>query len=521
MSIGSRLRQARVAAGLTAAEVGSRAGLTGSHVSQIERGAADPSLGALSRICEALGIEMGALFSAETPADRPQRSAPRASPQSPCPDVSVVRVHERSTIVRPGSRQRHEMLCSDLRRTLEAFRTILPPGRLAFAGQDLVQSGFVAADYLAQALNGSGNVIITTYDVNGQWSIDRETGARRAFARYPGIRVHQTVSIDIPVGGGVAQLEAALHAFPELNGICGLDWLTAQCAARYIRDHAAWRHVKIVGFDEIPASLELLRGGYITAIFTQAAERQAYEAVHMLVDFLNGKPIYSVDTGIGRLDRTNVAQYLAGSPPVQEVKRGSPVDPRGFPLNPRIARRVAAGERLFIPVSFLTLSDELTAFLRAGVERAAREFNVDAVLVGPPTYDPAAQVAELEGLAARGVDGLAISSGITELMAPVIDRFLGKGIPVVTYNTDNPQSGRLAFVGQEENGVGDPHAPSSHEGEEWAMVLKGTIEFVIQDQSYTLNPGDAVQFNCRLRHHWKNLGSSEAELLWVATPPHF
>jgi len=139
-----------------------------------------------------------------------------------------------------------------------------------------------------------------------------------------------------------------------------MDWSTVQLAARYIREHSAWRHIKIVGFDEIPASLELLRDGYITAIFVQAAERQAYEAIRMLVDFLNGKQICSVDTGIGRLDNSNVAQYLAGSPPIQEVKQG--------------------------------------------------------------------------------------------LMAPVVDRFLAKGIPVVTYNSDNPQSGRLAFVGQEESG---------------------------------------------------------------------
>ena len=52
-------------------------------------------------------------------------------------------------------------------------------------------------------------------------------------------------------------------------------------------------------------------------------------------------------------------------------------------------------------------------------------------------------------LSEAGVDGLAISSVSTDALAPVINRFLEQGIPVVTYNTDNPASKRLAFAGQD------------------------------------------------------------------------
>ena len=37
----------------------------------------------------------------------------------------------------------------------------------------------------------------------------------------------------------------------------------------------------------------------------------------------------------------------------------------------------------------------------------------------------------------------------TDALAPVINRLLEQGIPVVTYNTDNPNSNRLAFAGQD------------------------------------------------------------------------
>ena len=55
--------------------------------------------------------------------------------------------------------------------------------RLAFVGQDLVQSGRVAGKLLGDTLGGKGKVIITTLDAAAQWSIDREKGAREALGQ--------------------------------------------------------------------------------------------------------------------------------------------------------------------------------------------------------------------------------------------------------------------------------------------------------------------------------------------------
>jgi transcriptional regulator with XRE-family HTH domain len=60
--VGSRLREARRAQGLTLDAVASAAGFTKSFVSAVERGDTSPSIGSLYRICEVLGISMSALF---------------------------------------------------------------------------------------------------------------------------------------------------------------------------------------------------------------------------------------------------------------------------------------------------------------------------------------------------------------------------------------------------------------------------------------------------------------------------
>jgi len=68
--------------------------------------------------------------------------------------------------------------------------------------------------------------------------------------------------------------------------------------------------ITMVGFDELPQTLEFIKQGVTVASVTQAPERQGYEAVSLLVDFLNGEPISTVDTGIGVIDSTNVDDYL-------------------------------------------------------------------------------------------------------------------------------------------------------------------------------------------------------------------
>ncbi|MBN1265211.1 MAG: sugar ABC transporter substrate-binding protein [Anaerolineales bacterium] len=121
----------------------------------------------------------------------------------------------------------------------------------------------------------------------------------------------------------------------------------------------------------------------------------------------------------------------------------------GYELDPVIAEHVANGDPLVIRVSYHDVSNEFAPFIREGVDQAAEDFNVDVQLVGPVGVDAEAQIAELESLIEAGVDGLAISSVSTDALAPFINRTLEMGIPVVSFNSDNPSSNRLAYFGQD------------------------------------------------------------------------
>ncbi|MEO1226884.1 MAG: substrate-binding domain-containing protein, partial [Pseudomonadota bacterium] len=134
--------------------------------------------------------------------------------------------------------------------------------------------------------------------------------------------------------------------------------------------------------------------------------------------------------------------------PIGAAQAQDGVNVADFALADRIAEAVASGDQLNIYVSYHDVSNEFAPFIRSGVFRASEELAVNAVFMGPVGADADAQISEIETLMDT-MDGLAISSVSTDALAPLINRVIEAGIPVVTYNTDNPESERLVFAGQD------------------------------------------------------------------------
>jgi transcriptional regulator with XRE-family HTH domain len=57
-----------------------------------------------------------------------------------------------------------------------------------------------------------------------------------------------------------------------------------------------------------------------------------------------------------------------------------------------------------------------------------------------------------------------------------------------------------------------------HTGEEFALVLNGRMEFIVENDAYLLEEGDSLSFKASLSHRWRNLHSSQTRVLWVVSP---
>ncbi len=93
---------------------------------------------------------------------------------------------------------------------------------------------------------------------------------------------------------------------------------------------------------------------------------------------------------------------------------------------------------------------------RDGCEaRAAELGNVTCLYIGPVEHEATTQAQIIEDLITQGVDGLAISVSDIAAATTVIDRATEAGIAVITFDSDAPDSTRVAYVGTDNKLFGE------------------------------------------------------------------
>ena len=106
----------------------------------------------------------------------------------------------------------------------------------------------------------------------------------------------------------------------------------------------------------------------------------------------------------------------------------------------------AAGKRLLFVWSPKATNNPVFDVAKVGGQMRAQELgDVDFQWVGPADADAQKQAALLDDVVSKGCDGLGVSCNDADALKPVIDRAMAKGIPVITWDSDSPDSKRLTF----------------------------------------------------------------------------
>ena len=82
-----------------------------------------------------------------------------------------------------------------------------------------------------------------------------------------------------------------------------------------------------------------------------------------------------------------------------------------------------------------------------GFQTSGAKFGVTTDVRGPATFDPQAEVDEFRKAVALKPAGILVSVANSQLLTPEIDAALAAGIPVITMDSDAPESKRLYFIG--------------------------------------------------------------------------
>lgn len=85
----------------------------------------------------------------------------------------------------------------------------------------------------------------------------------------------------------------------------------------------------------------------------------------------------------------------------------------------------------------------------AGMQDAAKRLgsHINVELQGPAEWDAAMQARTIGQLTARKVDGIIVTAGEANTLVNSINKAVNRKIPVITFDSDSPDSKRLAFVG--------------------------------------------------------------------------
>jgi ABC-type sugar transport system substrate-binding protein len=137
-----------------------------------------------------------------------------------------------------------------------------------------------------------------------------------------------------------------------------------------------------------------------------------------------------------------------------------------FDLSSRIADKLKSKEPLNFVLSYQILNQpgapaQLTAGMKQGAAAVEKQYGVqvNTKLIGPPETDPPTQISQIrQQVASNQVDCGGVEPVTPGAFVSVINETLDKGVPMMTVNTDSPDSHRIAYFGA--NDDQEPDAPS-------------------------------------------------------------
>jgi len=182
----------------------------------------------------------------------------------------------------------------------------------AFVGSRDEDSGRIAMEYLAQRLNGRGNVVMMHGFMGQAAQIKRDQGAREVLTRHPGLKLLADQTAEWDRAKAMTLMEnwiqshgARINAVFAQNDEMGMGALIALEQAK-LKEKTV-----VASVDAIADALQAVKAGRLDATVFQDARGQGGTAVEMAVKLVRKEPCEKqVFIPFQLVTRTNVDAYL-------------------------------------------------------------------------------------------------------------------------------------------------------------------------------------------------------------------
>lgn len=178
---------------------------------------------------------------------------------------------------------------------------------VATASTDNVAAAALAADKMAEAIGGAGQVAVVAHDQTSRTGIDRRDGfVDRMAEAHPDVEI---VTVQYGDGDHLKSTEitkSILQANPDLKGIFGTNEGSAIGVVNGVRELGT-EGVTIIGYDSGAQQKQAVRDGLMAGAITQNPVGIGYETVRAAVAAANGESVEpNIDTGFFYYDASNM-----------------------------------------------------------------------------------------------------------------------------------------------------------------------------------------------------------------------
>lgn len=182
----------------------------------------------------------------------------------------------------------------------------------AFVGSRDEDSARIAMEYIAQRLNGKGNVLMMHGYMGQAAQLKRDQGAREVLARHPGLQLLAAQTAEWDRAKAIALMENWIQAYgSKINAVFAQNDEMAMGALIALEQARMKEKVVLASVDAISDALQAVRDGRLDATVFQDAEAQGRTAVEVALKILNRQPHEkSVMIPFRLVTRSNVAEFL-------------------------------------------------------------------------------------------------------------------------------------------------------------------------------------------------------------------
>jgi inositol transport system substrate-binding protein len=181
----------------------------------------------------------------------------------------------------------------------------------AFVGSRDEDAGRIAMEYIAQRLNGKGNIVMMHGFMGQAAQIKRDRGAREVLAKNPGLKMLADQTAEWDRAKGMSLMENWMQSYGDrIDAVFAQNDEMAMGALIALEQAKRKGKTIVVGVDAIADALQAVRDGRLDATVFQDAKGQGATAVEIAVKMIRHEP-YEKQTFIPfqLVTKENVAQF--------------------------------------------------------------------------------------------------------------------------------------------------------------------------------------------------------------------